>query len=150
MIRRPPRSTLFPYTTLFRSRPARTEDHELPALMEADRHVVAGSGDGAGLVGEVPQRSGPALEQAGHAVVAAIARCAPRNARPRRAGCPGAGCRPGTGRDAVGGCHAGAAAGSDRSMSASMPTASLTFSAPRNAEYGLIPYADCTTEPVTR
>src|SRR2546430_326505 len=28
MIRRPPRSTLFPYTTLFRSRPARGRDDE--------------------------------------------------------------------------------------------------------------------------
>src|SRR2546427_9558908 len=32
MIRRPPRSTLFPYTTLFRSRPA---PHARPALAEA-------------------------------------------------------------------------------------------------------------------
>src|SRR5256885_3072082 len=31
MIRRPPRSTLFPYTTLFRSRPARI-DHLRPKL----------------------------------------------------------------------------------------------------------------------
>src|SRR3989442_11566177 len=33
MIRRPPRSTLFPYTTLFRSRlrPRRTPDHPTPA-----------------------------------------------------------------------------------------------------------------------
>src|SRR3712207_7440629 len=29
MIRRPPRSTLFPYTTLFRSRPARVPPEEL-------------------------------------------------------------------------------------------------------------------------
>src|SRR5258708_26405746 len=33
MIRRPPRSTLFPYTTLFRSRPF------LPCLRAADIHV---------------------------------------------------------------------------------------------------------------
>src|SRR5207344_2737728 len=31
MIRRPPRSTLFPYTTLFRSRPARTPEGPRPA-----------------------------------------------------------------------------------------------------------------------
>src|SRR3712207_7084230 len=31
MIRRPPRSTLFPYTTLFRSRPARSEDRRAEA-----------------------------------------------------------------------------------------------------------------------
>src|SRR3989475_8094421 len=30
MIRRPPRSTLFPYTTLFRSRAPRHADHERP------------------------------------------------------------------------------------------------------------------------
>src|SRR2546430_10855128 len=30
MIRRPPRSTLFPYTTLFRSRGARPADHSTP------------------------------------------------------------------------------------------------------------------------
>ena len=33
----------------------------------------------------------------------------------------------------------GASAGSDKSISASIPTASRTFSAPRNPEYGLIP-----------
>src|SRR5689334_23985314 len=32
MIRRPPRSTLFPYTTLFRSRPDRGRRHASPAL----------------------------------------------------------------------------------------------------------------------
>src|SRR2546430_7707099 len=37
MIRRPPRSTLFPYTTLFRSRPA---NHITPPLM---RHLVIGN-----------------------------------------------------------------------------------------------------------
>src|SRR3712207_7430598 len=31
MIRRPPRSTLFPYTTLFRSRMARTADRPVPS-----------------------------------------------------------------------------------------------------------------------
>src|SRR2546425_9285165 len=30
MIRRPPRSTLFPYTTLFRSAPAGTRSHQYP------------------------------------------------------------------------------------------------------------------------
>src|SRR3712207_8090439 len=46
MIRRPPRSTLFPYTTLFRShpgrplhrRPLRVEDARVPVV---DGHVVA-------------------------------------------------------------------------------------------------------------
>src|SRR5258708_19349495 len=35
MIRRPPRSTLFPYTTLFRSHPAEAGRHEL-----AERHEM--------------------------------------------------------------------------------------------------------------
>src|SRR5258708_21108926 len=60
MIRRPPRSTLFPYTTLFRSNPSRLRE---PALR-------AGTGRGRGLVrgrarcrvalgfGESPQGSG--------------------------------------------------------------------------------------------
>src|SRR3712207_8783734 len=39
MIRRPPRSTLFPYTTLFRSHPAAVA-HRL----DADRHHRAGPG----------------------------------------------------------------------------------------------------------
>src|SRR3712207_7700709 len=38
MIRRPPRSTLFPYTTLFRSRPPRAG---------AGRHAAVGDGAGA-------------------------------------------------------------------------------------------------------
>src|SRR5215510_15967677 len=37
MIRRPPRSTLFPYTTLFRSRPARRVTRAAPAHRSPDR-----------------------------------------------------------------------------------------------------------------
>src|SRR6266496_2406098 len=37
MIRRPPRSTLFPYTTLFRSRPGRRRDRSGPAPHASDR-----------------------------------------------------------------------------------------------------------------
>src|SRR5256885_12235996 len=41
MIRRPPRSTLFPYTTLFRSRPTPvTAPKERQMPTEKDRHVV--------------------------------------------------------------------------------------------------------------
>src|SRR3712207_8041658 len=40
MIRRPPRSTLFPYTTLFRSRPVRAEADEVGAGVQD----VAGEG----------------------------------------------------------------------------------------------------------
>src|SRR2546425_5890020 len=43
MIRRPPRSTLFPYTTLFRSLPARSvvADHGVAGVEEPLRHAPA-------------------------------------------------------------------------------------------------------------
>src|SRR3712207_7313716 len=45
MIRRPPRSTLFPYTTLFRSPPVAHGDVEHPILAEGDHPpVVVGEG----------------------------------------------------------------------------------------------------------
>src|SRR2546430_10085402 len=34
MIRRPPRSTLFPYTTLFRSRPVHRDDQQVPPALD--------------------------------------------------------------------------------------------------------------------
>src|SRR3712207_8858663 len=40
MIRRPPRSTLFPYTTLFRSRRARLREHRRRALRRRRRAHV--------------------------------------------------------------------------------------------------------------
>src|SRR2546430_13391195 len=47
MIRRPPRSTLFPYTTLFRSagRPALQADHGALAAHQAPRRPSEGGGD---------------------------------------------------------------------------------------------------------
>src|SRR2546427_875934 len=39
MIRRPPRSTLFPYTTLFRSRLYRCLDRILPHKTKLERHL---------------------------------------------------------------------------------------------------------------
>src|SRR2546421_6614093 len=43
MIRRPPRSTLFPYTTLFRSQPARGSDPQMTRLiLEQRAHIVVG------------------------------------------------------------------------------------------------------------
>src|SRR3712207_3263235 len=55
MIRRPPRSTLFPYTTLFRSRgeapsvsvviPARDEEATVPALLDSLRRLTVGLTD---------------------------------------------------------------------------------------------------------
>src|SRR3989475_12659908 len=41
MIRRPPRSTLFPYTTLFRSMVSRIYLEDLPALVRAGRIPIA-------------------------------------------------------------------------------------------------------------
>src|SRR3712207_8869543 len=54
MIRRPPRSTLFPYTTLFRSRVAdgleRLEVAELAAV-DVEERAAVGAGDALGHVG---------------------------------------------------------------------------------------------------
>src|SRR2546430_8284267 len=52
MIRRPPRSTLFPYTTLFRSHDRRVAD---PPLLEVDVAEVRAIGDGE-TSGLLPQR----------------------------------------------------------------------------------------------
>src|SRR3712207_8825955 len=63
MIRRPPRSTLFPYTTLFRSRELRTLD------LRVDAHVVQRPGQdrdddrGGGRAVGLPAREVPALER---------------------------------------------------------------------------------------
>src|SRR3972149_3790816 len=45
MIRRPPRSTLFPYTTLFRSSP----EKPIPHVLVEDVPVQPGSDDGVGV-----------------------------------------------------------------------------------------------------
>src|SRR2546422_4422107 len=52
MIRRPPRSTLFPYTTLFRSLSCRT----LGWMLEDTRRGVAFDGDRAHLLDALPLR----------------------------------------------------------------------------------------------
>src|SRR3712207_6853996 len=44
MIRPPPRSTLFPYTTLFRSRPVRTGQLALGDVRQERRHLGATGG----------------------------------------------------------------------------------------------------------
>src|SRR2546422_4672908 len=56
MIRRPPRSTLFPYTTLFRSHPRR------PVLPALDR-VVAGKSDHQVRDGALSARDQPAVRE---------------------------------------------------------------------------------------
>src|SRR3712207_8382076 len=46
MIRRPPRSTLFPYTTLFRSQPTgEVQRGACVAVLEADREFLGGGAD---------------------------------------------------------------------------------------------------------
>src|SRR5260370_26956522 len=60
MIRRPPRSTLFPYTTLFRSRIVEGSPHEdeVCAQGQRDQHVVGPGKGGVDHDGVVrPQRS---------------------------------------------------------------------------------------------
>src|SRR5256886_13784573 len=43
MIRRPPRSTLFPYTTLFRSKTINDVIAKIPGMTEADEWVIRGN-----------------------------------------------------------------------------------------------------------
>src|SRR2546425_11715405 len=56
MIRRPPRSTLFPYTTLFRSQ-LHGQRGAQRQLAGGGADVVAQAGDVAGLTGDAAQRS---------------------------------------------------------------------------------------------
>src|SRR3712207_3945565 len=55
MIRRPPRSTLFPYTTLFRSRLSKSEEVDL--LLMDGRRPLLGEGVPRGDVGTVLQEA---------------------------------------------------------------------------------------------
>src|SRR5688572_32414596 len=64
MIRRPPRSTLFPYTTLFRSR--------LERALERDEVERLGGGDGGALGAE-----GTALDEEAQDVLASLEEHAP-------------------------------------------------------------------------
>src|SRR5256885_9157766 len=58
MIRRPPRSTLFPYTTLFRSRRTRPEEADRDPRKDAEPGAREGNLRADLAVG-VPQRGGP-------------------------------------------------------------------------------------------
>src|SRR2546422_8463057 len=63
MIRRPPRSTLFPYTTLFRSSPPHARHPDHPAFPGAgrssgDRAAVMGRGARSAIVVELPRGGG--------------------------------------------------------------------------------------------
>src|SRR3712207_8865130 len=56
MIRRPPRSTLFPYTTLFRSSPSHGEGH--PILIDNNgRNTMTGEGPVQFLAGTLDRKS---------------------------------------------------------------------------------------------
>src|SRR2546429_7177220 len=88
MIRRPPRSTLFPYTTLFRSLLWRLEQHVTPGAADRARgergHGHVGGGDATHRVAPARARTRPhAPEKAArHDVVPTLAGPAPAP-RPR-------------------------------------------------------------------
>src|SRR2546427_8427612 len=68
MIRRPPRSTLFPYTTLFRSawhasRPAAEQAEESQRFERAQTYYAAGHADSARVLTEPLHRAHPQSEQ---------------------------------------------------------------------------------------
>src|SRR2546426_3787867 len=64
MIRRPPRSTLFPYTTLFRSRTGLLDHRALPRAAGARRHGHELSEHGARGPAPRPRAAAPAPERA--------------------------------------------------------------------------------------
>src|SRR5258707_9164768 len=70
MIRRPPRSTLFPYTTLFRSRAAQQPAHRVPVPLGRgeDRHVAVAAW--VGVVRRHGERGMPVAGAVGHGGVA--------------------------------------------------------------------------------
>src|SRR2546426_5935840 len=65
MIRRPPRSTLFPYTTLFRSVPRKQDDAAQPGVLRQGHEIVGNAraleADGQGASG--PHRHGPSQDR---------------------------------------------------------------------------------------
>src|SRR5258708_18723113 len=65
MIRRPPRSTLFPYTTLFRSVQRPREGPHRPARAAAVAGPRDDQGEAARNVRRVPERRGAAQERGG-------------------------------------------------------------------------------------
>src|SRR2546422_11670723 len=67
MIRRPPRSTLFPYTTLFRSQP---DPSALPTHVEGDHRALAGAVAARALDGRLPRRLGGAARRPGGGLLA--------------------------------------------------------------------------------
>src|SRR5256885_10251522 len=74
MIRRPPRSTLFPYTTLFRSRPGRSQ-HPLHAVVgeSEDRDIGGVSGEAIGVGKELAFGVLAGMSERGHDLGVALA-----------------------------------------------------------------------------
>src|SRR5690606_40757247 len=71
MIRRPPRSTLFPYTTLFRSAPGRRRRRagHHPRRLRRATGAHAPAGAGCGGAGMTPAPATPTLASAARALV---------------------------------------------------------------------------------
>src|SRR5258708_36652942 len=80
MIRRPPRSTLFPYTTLFRSR---VDEHGLNAFRSVEILHVAVSGERGRVVHEV-RPDGRSRGTSGQAEVAIVVEADPDHAHELR------------------------------------------------------------------
>src|SRR5258708_10070200 len=76
MIRRPPRSTLFPYTTLFRSGAAPVGDPALPARGRVDRadHLLVDAGERAHTARPRPDRKSTRLNSS-HQIISYAVFC---------------------------------------------------------------------------
>src|SRR5687768_18357883 len=66
MIRPPPRSTLFPYTTLFRSRPPRADARAQPSREGLSGHFLRGARPHDGALGIDRRPSSPDLQARPH------------------------------------------------------------------------------------
>src|SRR5258707_1765984 len=63
MIRRPPRSTLFPYTTLFRSRQTRTVPSSLPLANSSPSWLYATADDSKPVASSINRTNSPRSEE---------------------------------------------------------------------------------------
>src|SRR5437660_7198705 len=93
IIRRPPRSTLFPYTTLFRSRIGALQGELVEALGElapdADGRRILDEGPDAGDAGQLaPQlRSEEHTSESSHVAISYAVFCLKKKKRKNQAGC---------------------------------------------------------------
>src|SRR5256885_10344986 len=83
MIRRPPRSTLFPYTTLFRSRAPLVEAQHLGEALELQPRVGEVAAVGVGEVGEDPDRKSTRLNSS-HLVISYAVFCLKKKKKKQR------------------------------------------------------------------